>query len=194
VVERARVAGRGRWTAEPSPSGVASGDREPDPEQVARAIGLRLLTDAPRSRAELGRAMARKGVPDDIAERVLDRFGEVGLIDDAEYASTLVRSRHAERGLAATALQAELRRRGVDAAVAQQAVAQLSADDQEAMARRLVARKLASTAGLDTPTRVRRTVAALGRKGYAPGLVGRLVRAELAAEGELLADEDLPVD
>lgn len=193
MVERTRVAGRGPRAGEPPRSGAVAGE-EADPEQVARAVGLRLLTDAPRSRAELGQAMARKGVPDDVAARVLDRFGEVGLIDDAEYAAMLVRSRHAERGLAAGALRAELRRRGVDDAVAQQALGELSAQDQEAMARRLVARKLASTAGLDTPTRVRRTVAALGRKGYPPGLVGRLVRAELAAEGAALADEDLPID
>jgi regulatory protein len=156
---------------------------------------LRLLTDAPRSRAQLAAAMARKGVPEDVAETVLDRFTQVGLVDDAQYAALLVRSRHAERGLASSALRLELRRRGVDGAIAQAALDEITAEDEEAMARRLVARKLAATAGLEPQVRVRRTLAALGRKGYPPGLVGRLIRAELAVEGQDLSfDEPDPVD
>lgn len=171
----------GRWRAdEPPTTGAAAHDAEPDPEQVARAIALRMLTDAPRSRAQLAQAMARKGVPDEVAVAVLDRFTEVGLVDDAQYAELLVRSRHTERGLASTALRAELRRRGVDDEVSQQALAQLTPEQEESTARRLVARKLDATATLDTPVRVRRTLAALGRKGYPPGLVARLVREELA--------------
>lgn len=148
---------------------------------MARAIALRMLTDSPRSRAQLEQAMARKGVPEDAAQAVLDRFTEVGLVDDAQYAELVVRSRHAERGLSARALRVELRRRGVDEQVSQDALAQLTPEQEEATARRLVARKLAATVALDTPVRVRRTLAALGRKGYPPGLVARLVREELAA-------------
>jgi regulatory protein len=53
-----------------------------DPESVARKILLDRLTGAPRSRAELEKALARKNVPDDIARRLLDRFTEVGLVDE----------------------------------------------------------------------------------------------------------------
>ena len=153
---------RGRFGTEPPSTGAAAQDAEPDQESVARAIALRLLTSSPRSRAQLAEAMARKDVPDEVAERVLDRFTEVGLIDDAEYARMVVRTRHAERGLSRRAIAVELRRRGIDDELAGDALAQVDADDEEAAARTLVRRKLASTSGLDAQTRSRRTFAALG--------------------------------
>src|SRR5829696_959849 len=81
-----------------------------DPESVARAICLRLLTGQPRTRSELAAALARRGVPGEAAAAVLGRFAEVGLIDDRAFAAAWVGSRHAGRGLA-RALAAELRRR-----------------------------------------------------------------------------------
>ncbi len=177
--------GRPRSRAsEPPEVGSAAVDAEPDPEEVARAILLRRLTGAPRSRAQLAEALARKDVPEEVAERVLDRFTEVGLIDDAEYARTVVRSRHAEKGLARRALATDLRRRGIDEPTAAQALAQVDDDDELAAARALVERRLAATRGLDAQVRMRRTCAALGRRGYPPGLVVRLVREALAREGE----------
>ena len=181
---------RGRFGTEPPPTGAAAQDVEPDQESVARAIALRLLTSSPRSRAQLAEAMARKDVPDEVAERVLDRFTEVGLIDDAEYARMVVRTRHAERGLSRRAIAVELRRRGIDDEVAGDALEQVDADDEEAAARTLVRRKLASTTGLDFQTRSRRTLAALGRRGYPPGLGARLVREELAALDPTAGDLD----
>ena len=174
---------RGRFGTEPPPTGVAEHDAEPDQESVARSIALRLLTASSRSRAQLAEALARKDVPDDVAERVLDRFTEVGLIDDAEYARTLVRTRHSERGLSRRAIAVELRRRGIDDELAGDALEQVDSADEEVAARALVRKKLASTSGLDALTRSRRTFAALARKGYPPGLVARLVREELAELG-----------
>src|SRR3954471_19564917 len=171
---------RGWSGAEPPPTGAAAQDVEPDQESVARAIALRLLTSSARSRSQLADAMARKDVPDDVAQRVLDRFTEVGLIDDAEYARMVVRTRHAERGLSRRAIAVELRRKGIDDELAADALEEVDSDDEEAAARVLVRRKLAATASLDAQTRARRTYAALGRKGYPPGLVSRLVREELA--------------
>ena len=180
---------RGRSGDEPPPSGAAAQDAEPDQESVARAIALRLLTSAARSRSQLAEAMARKDVPDAVAEKVLDRFTEVGLIDDEEFARTLVRTRHAERGLSRRAIAVELRRKGIDDELAGAALEEVDSDDEEIAARALVRRKLAATSSLDAQTRARRTFAALGRKGYPPGLVSRLVREELALVGA--ADDDL---
>ncbi|WP_231495957.1 regulatory protein RecX [Cellulomonas sp. HZM] len=153
---------------------------------------MRLLTDAPRSRAQLRDAMARKDVPEDVAEAVLDRFVEVGLIDDAEFAGMLVRTRHQERHQSRRAIAVELRRKGVDDETAQVALEQVGSDDEESAARVLVRRKLAQTASLDAQVRARRTYAALGRRGYPPAMVGRILREELAAlDG---ADEVVPFD
>jgi regulatory protein len=162
-----------------------------DPESVARKILLDQLTGRARTRHELAAKLTAKGVPDEIAGRLLDRFTEVGLIDDEEYARMLVRTRHAERGLSRRAISVELRRRGIDDDLALAALDEVD-DAQEAQAARaLVRKRLASTRGLDPQVRARRTFAALGRKGYPPGLVSMLVREELAAEGADVEDEDL---
>jgi regulatory protein len=172
------------------PSGDDQWDVEADPETVGRKILLDQLAGAPRTRAQLATALARKLVPEDVAERLLDRFTEVGLIDDAAYAETYVRSKHAERGLARRALTMELTRKGVAAEVAAGAVETLDPDQELATARALVAKRLPAVAGLPPETQVRRLAGALARKGYPPGTAYRVVREALAAvdlplEGDL---------
>lgn len=174
---------RGRPLRTDEPSGGAAEDPPGDPESVARAICLRMLTAAPRTRAELADALARRGVPDEAAGRVLGRYAEVGLIDDTAFAAAWVGSRHVGRGLARRALSAELRQRGVDAAAVAEAVSTLDPQTEEETARRLVRRRLPGTARLESPVRVRRLVAMLARKGYPPGLAARVVRQEIAADG-----------
>jgi regulatory protein len=168
------------------PDGTPGGhpeDAPGDPESVARAICLRLLTGQPRTRAELAAALARRGVPDDAAAVVLGRFTEVGLIDDRAFAAAWVDSRHAGRGLARRALAAELRRRGIDGEIVGDAVAVVDAEAEERTARALVDRRIGATRRLDPEARVRRLVGMLARKGYPPGLAVRVVRERLAAAG-----------
>jgi regulatory protein len=150
---------------------------------VARTIALRQLTGAPRTRAQLREAMARRGVPDEVAEAVLDRFEEVNLVDDTAYAQMWVRSRHSGRGLARRALAQELRHRGVDGDVAAEALEQLDPDEELETARALVARRLSGTRRLDPDARVRRLAGMLARKGYPSGVALRVIREALAAEG-----------
>lgn len=169
----------------PPPDSPVAADPEPDPESVARAICLRQLTMGPRTRAQLAQAMAKREVPDAVAERVLDRFTEVRLIDDAAFAQAWVRSRHDGRGLARRALAQELRTKGVEDGLAQDALDQLDPEQERETARRLVRSRLQATRGLEYPARVRRLAGLLARKGYPGGLALSVVRAELAAEGEV---------
>jgi regulatory protein len=164
-----------------------------DPESVARAICLRLLTGQPRTRAELAAALARRGVPADAAERVLGRFAEVGLIDDRAFAEAWVDSRHLGRGLGRRALTAELRRRGIDDRTVADAVATLDPGTEEATARALIRRRLGAGADLAPAVRARRAVAMLARRGYPADLALRLVREELAGAEELV-DCELDVE
>jgi regulatory protein len=165
-------------------AGTSAAETPPaDPEAVAREICLRLLTATPRTRAQLADALRRREVPDEIAERVLSRFTDVGLIDDAAFSQAWVQSRHLGRGLARRALATELRQRGVADETVSAAVETLGPDQEEATARELVVRRLASTQGLDPRKRARRLVGLLARKGYPPELAYRVVRDALAAEG-----------
>jgi regulatory protein len=177
------MAGRGR-PAPPEPGDHLDAGPEADPDEVARTIALQQLGYGPRTRAQLEQVLARGNVPEESVRRVLDRFGEVGLVDDAAYASAWVESRHAGRGLARRALAHELRHRGVPDPLVGQAVDQLDPDRELQTARALVARRLPSTRGLDPAARVRRLTGLLARKGYPGGLSYRVVREALAADGQ----------
>lgn len=129
--------------------------------------------------------MARRDVPDDVAERVLDRFTEVGLIDDAEYARMFVRSRQESRGLARRALAVELRRKGVDAETAAAALAEVDEASEADAARALLRKRWRP--GLDPEVQTRRLLGMLARKGYPPGLSLRLI-AEMRDDGHRSRD------
>ncbi|AGS72206.1 recombination regulator RecX [Streptomyces collinus] len=168
----------------PSSSRAERGESSGDPAERARAICLRLLTGTPRTRKQLADALRKREIPEDVAEEVLSRFEEVGLIDDGAFADAWVESRHHGRGLARRALARELRTKGVDSALIDEAVGQLDSEQEEATARELVARKLRSTRGLDRDKRLRRLAGMLARKGYSEGLALRIVRQALEEEGE----------
>jgi len=187
-----RRAGGGRETSRPANptdhADPAEAAAQTDPASAARTICLRLLTVRPRSRAELAKALHQRGIPDDRAEDVLVRFGEVGLIDDEAFAAAWVSSRHAGRGLSRGALEGELRSRGVAPAIVSAAVEGLDTDTEFATARRLVARRVPALRGAAADVRLRRLVGLLARKGYPTGLAVRVVREVLA---ESIADEEL---
>jgi regulatory protein len=184
-----------RGPAEPTPGSEADLTPPADPESVVRTIVLTALTAAPRSRAQLESRLAAKGAPPDVAARVLDRFEEVGLVDDAGYARALVRSKQASRGLSGRALRQELRRSGVDDEIAAEALDELDPEEELATARRLVTKRVPSTRGLPYEKRMTRLSGMLARKGYPSGLVYRVVREALAADGaELWAEISGPDD
>jgi len=157
-------------------------DPGPDEEARARDVCLRQLTAGPRTAAQLAAAMARRGIPGDVADRVLGRLGDVGLIDDAAFAASWVSSRHTGRGLARRALGHELRARGVAEPLVATALAGLDPDREAATARQLAMRRLAASRGLDVTVRFRRAAAVLARKGYSPELSYRVIREALEAE------------
>ena len=165
------------WPAEPEQ------EPEADAEAVARKILLDQLTGQARSRAELATKLARRHVPDEVAEPLLDRFEEVGLVDDAGFAAGWVRSRHQTRGLSRRALAHELRSKGVDEETAQEALEQLGGEDERRAAEQLVARRLPSVRGLPRERQVSRLAGLLARKGYGSGLALQVVREALDEAG-----------
>jgi regulatory protein len=152
---------------------------------VARNIALRQLTTAPRTRAQLADAMSRRGVPEDVAERVLDRFEDVRLVDDAEFARQWVETRHTGRGLARRALSHELRQRGVADETLREAVDVIGDEAELEAARALVRRRWSSVRGDEPGRRMRRLAGMLARKGYGSAVAYRAIRdvADEAGDG-----------
>jgi regulatory protein len=179
---RATSAGSG-----PAPDAHQQG-REPDPHDVARQIVLRQLAMAPRSRAELMKKLVQRNCPDDVATTVLDRMTEVGLIDDQAYAQMLVRSHQTGRGLARRALARELRTKGIEEHVAEEALAPITDAEERDRARALVDKKLRAMHGLGIQVQTRRLAGMLVRKGYSSSATYAVIREAIAEAPEHLPD------
>ncbi|GAA2150941.1 regulatory protein [Humibacillus xanthopallidus] len=172
----ARTPKRGTGPFAPPPDDPAEASAEADPESVARAIVLRQLSMAPRSRVQLERKLRQRGCDDDVAARVLDRMTQVGLIDDEAYAEMLVRARHSGKGLARRALAHELRKQGIDQDVADEALGQVGAGDERLRAEQLVEKRMRSLHGLPADVQTRRLAGLLARKGYSSEVAWPVIR------------------
>jgi regulatory protein len=176
-----------RYVTEPTPGSPDDLQEDADPEQAARTILLRRLSAAPRTRSELRTDLLRRGVPEDAADRALDRFTEVGLIDDAAYAQLWVDSRQRTRGSARGVLRQELRSKGVSDDDAAAALDGIDDDVERARAVQLVQVKMRSMQRLAPEVRVRRLVSMLMRRGYRQGTALSVVTEVL---GELAEGQD----
>jgi regulatory protein len=120
-----------------------------------------------------------------VAQRVLDRFVEVGLIDDEEYARMWADSRQRTKGSARSVLRQELRAKGINDDAIAGALEGIDDDAERARARQLVDAKLRSTARWEPAVRQRRLVSMLMRRGYRQNVALGVVR-------DALGGEDLP--
>jgi regulatory protein len=160
---------------------------EPSREEQARGLCLRLLTARSRTRAELQGQLAKRGYPDDIAARVLDRLAGVGLIDDVDFAEQWVHSRRASAAKSKRALAAELRTKGVGNDVISAVLDGVKPAAEREQAEQLVRSRLRREIlkDRDDEARVcRRLVAMLARRGYGQTLAYDVVSVAVAAERE----------
>jgi len=158
---------------------------EPSREEQARALCLRLLTARARTRAELAGQLAKRGYPDDVSTRVLDRLANVGLVDDAGFAEQWVHARRANAGKGKRALAAELHTKGVDNDVITSVLGGINPAAERGRAEQLVRTRLRREKLSDDDVRVaRRLVAMLARRGFDQTMAYDVVSAELAGERE----------
>ncbi|MGZ8179876.1 regulatory protein RecX [Williamsia sp. SKLECPSW1] len=172
------------------PSGSARGPGEKDRDgPSAWDSALRPLGVRARSCSEMRTRLLDKDFPPAEVERTLTRLTATGLLDDADFARQWVESRHRNNGRGRIALRDELRTKGVDPAVAENALSLVDDDDERARAKELLARKVGSLSAADVADRAdrdrhtRRLVAMLARRGYPATIAFDLVRAALADLG-----------
>ncbi|WP_111765022.1 regulatory protein RecX [Nakamurella deserti] len=165
-------------------SGAELSEEERAEETQAKNICLRLLADSARPRAGLAQKLAQRGIGPATIERVLDRFTEVGLIDDQAYAEAYVRTKHQERALSRRALTSELRRKGVDDSVVAAAAEQVDPDAEEAAALRLITKRAPAALAAGPEAARRRLLALLDRRGYPAEVSIRVVETVLARQDE----------
>ena len=166
------------------PPSTSEKPAEPKREEQARDVCLRLLTVRARTRSELEAQLTKRGYPDDVGARVLDRLVEVGLLDDVAFAEEWVRSRRANSGKGKRALATELRTKGVDPDVIAETLDGVDAGEWRVQAEELVAAKLRRDKLDDEMKVTRRLVGMLARRGYSQGMAFDVVRTQLAQERE----------
>jgi regulatory protein len=146
---------------------------------------LRLLTARARTRAELAGQLAKRGYPDDVSTRVLNRLADVGLVDDADFAEQWVHSRRVNTGKGKRALAAELHTKGIDNDVITSVLGGIDPAAERVRAEQLIRKKLRRENLSDDEVRVsRRLVAMLARRGFDQTMAYDVVCAELAGERE----------
>jgi regulatory protein len=149
---------------------------------VARSIALDRIAARDRTRHELAKALHAKNVPSEVADQVLDRLQEVGLVNDAAFAEAWVESRQQRRHLSRPALRRELQAKGVDRDQIDAALESVDYGDELAAARELARRRHAAIAGLSYPVRYRRLAGALSRRGFGSAIVHQVLREVLGEE------------
>jgi regulatory protein len=147
-----------------------------------RAINM--LAFQARSSRDLKRRLVQKGEEPADVDAAIERLVAAGFVDDAEFARQLARSKLLGSGASKRRLQQELFKRGVERGTADEAIAEVIADeavDEDAVVREVAAKKLRSLQRDDEPTRRRKLYAFLARRGYDGAVIRRAMGAVLAA-------------
>ena len=155
---------------------VEEKNKEIEAADAAKQVLLRRLSHAPRTRKELAKDLKDKDISDEVANVALDRFEEVGLINDQALASNYVSSQHERKGLGKNALRQQLRSKGVSDDVALEAISQISDDQEFQAAFALACKKIRSLQKDDAKTQLRKIVGVLARKGYSSNLAFRVAK------------------
>jgi regulatory protein len=141
----------------------------------ARNIVLNQLNFMPRSRKELETTLAKRHIEPDVAKSVLDRFEEIGTVDDVAFAELLIRSRCNTKRVSRSVLRQQLGQKGVDQDIIEGALMVITDDDELRMATELVERKARAMSRLEPEVRKRRLFGLLARKGYNTSIALRVI-------------------
>ncbi len=139
-----------------------------------------------KSKGELLAHLKKRGIELDIANAVIYRLQEAGLVNDAEFAKAWTQSRHTSKKLSKRIIAGELRSRGVDQNSIDEALDEIDDEDEYRMAFSLAMKKYSTMSRLDAEVQIRRIQSLLQRKGFGFGVIGRVIRELDIHSGEQL--------
>ncbi len=137
--------------------------QEADAREQALQYALRLLSYRARTQAELRQRMQQHGWSEAIIEGTLERLRQNGLLDDADFAHAWVENRQTFRPRGARLLRQELRRKGLDEHIIQEALDEV---DEEAAAYAAARPRAQRLRGLDARLFRQKLIAYLTRRGF----------------------------
>lgn len=149
---------------------------EADPYSDAQAIALIALGPRAKSRGELFFHLKKRGVAEDVANAVLFRLQEQGLINDEEFARAWCESRQRSKKLSRRIIASELRGKGVSSEIVELVTSDIDGDTEYAIALELAARKFRPISHLDSELIRRRIHGALARRGFSSSVIQGVMR------------------
>lgn len=152
-----------------------TGNPQVDQVSLARNIVLNQLNFMPRSRKELETTLIKRKIEPEVAKQVLDRFVEIEIVDDAAFAELLVRSRCNTKRVSRSVLRQQLRQKGIDQEIIDEALLAVTDADELRMATQLVEKKLRAMTQLAPEVRKRRLFGLLARKGYGTAIALKVI-------------------
>jgi len=144
---------------------------EIEPEDAIRHKALQLLDFRPRTKKELSDKLLSKGFSPSLVESLIERFEEIGLLDDRSFAIDRARAVLLNKGWGPRKLRADLSRKGIGEESIHESI-QLAYSDitQEELIRRQVIKRYGSCVlevGSTCPDRQKAFRFLLGR-GFEP--------------------------
>lgn len=133
------------------------------------------LSYRPRSKQEMQRYLSQKGHASETIEEVLRKLVDYHYVDDQVFAVGWVENRQRFRPTGPHLLRAELRQKGVDRTLADQAIADV-VDDEKALALEAATKRAGSLKGADYPEFSRKLGGFLSRRGFSGDVVWEVVR------------------
>ena len=157
------------------------------PRRSTYERALDMLEARARAVTELRRLLIKKGEPPDEVDAAIERLRASGVLDDANFARQLTRSKALGGGHSRRRIQQELAKRGVARDVSNEAIEEVFDEegvDEDASIERVARKKLRTLTGVDAATRKRRLYAFLARRGYNADAVAKVLRIVLLDDDE----------
>lgn len=126
---------------------------------------LRLIGYRDRAEAEIRKRLCGNDFPEDIVDEVVERLARMGLVDDAKFSRDWVKSRTAAKPMGRQRLAWELRTKGVEAGVIEQALEGLDKNTEAELALELACNRAAKSNNRDRSFRDK-TASFLKRRGF----------------------------
>ena len=129
-----------------------------------------------KSKGELLAHLKTRGVEDDVAQAIIFRLQEAGLVNDTEFARAWASSRHSHKKLSKRIIAGELRQKGVLQESIDEALDEIDDESEYRAAFELAFKKYNTMSRFEPEVQIRRIQSLLARKGFGFAITGRVLK------------------
>ena len=129
-----------------------------------------------KSKGELLAHLKTRGVEDDVAQAIIFRLQEAGLVNDLDFARAWAQSRHTHKKISKRVISTELRQKGVVQEFIDCALEEIDEDAEFSTALALAEKKFQSLSRYESEVQIRRIQSLLARKGYGFPTISRVLQ------------------